>query len=260
MSTNPYQPSLNHDVIGAAPLGQISSPNDSAFSLSWFVIRSRGWSLLLSYWVIWLPIDFGIAFLESHLVGVDDSVSALVIQQAGLIFIGSLSSGAAMAITLFSLDGRGTPAHLGYGDAFSRYFKVLTTRLCFSLVFGLGLVLLVLPGLFFFVRCIYAESVALRENLHGPSAIRRSIELSRGRFFEAFAYAMVTLGVYFVSSLVFFIAYLPLWFAVEEMGFLNTTWWLDALCMQVFVIPVVYGVVLCTCGYWRLVQWQSAPA
>ena len=65
----------------------------------------------------------------------------------------------------------------------------------------IGVLLLVIPGIYFLVRAIYADSIAVAENAHGPTAIRRSFELTRGRFGESFLIAMIVWSSYVLAAM-----------------------------------------------------------
>lgn len=95
---------------------------------------------------------------------------------------------------------RGQPAGVGalVSHGASSFFRVLGTGLLSGLVIGLGLVLLVVPGLIFAVRYFVAVPVAVMEGRAGTEALARSKSLVDGNgwvIFGSFLVVMVITAV-----------------------------------------------------------------
>ena len=71
------------------------------------------------------------------------------------------------------------------------------TRLLVGLTFILGLILLVIPGIYLLVRLAFIEQIVVCERLSGTAAMRRSFELTKGRFWQ-----MILLGLVLVAIMI----------------------------------------------------------
>lgn len=125
----------------------------------------------------------------------------------------------------------------------------------------LGLVCLVLPGLYFAIRSLYAVEVAVRENVHGPTAIRRSFELTKGRLNETAGYLAAIVGVYVLTTVAFVGVTLALFFVSETVPEFEISeeqfWVFEGLFAMVFAVPVIFSVALAYSGYRRLVPFDE---
>lgn len=261
---NPYAaPSSTESVSRQVFTGESSDtpPVASAYLIAMRVIRSIGWKLLLVYSLVWVPLNLWLAYLERDAEAWDDFRAGFRVQQTVEFWIGSIVTGALIVMTMMMLDGKRASLAGAYGGSLHRYFKLLTTRFCFGAVVVLGLVCLILPGLYFAVRSLYAVEIAVRENVHGPTAIRRSFELTEGRFKETAGYLAAIFGVYLLSLVALIGVTLALVIVSEVVPNLaipeDKYWVFEGLLAMAFAVPVIFSVALAYSGYRRLVPFDE---
>jgi hypothetical protein len=69
-----------------------------------------------------------------------------------------------------------------FNFAKSSALRFLWVSLLYGLVVGVGMILLIIPGIFFAISLIFSQYVALFENLNGSAALQRSYEYVKGRW------------------------------------------------------------------------------
>jgi hypothetical protein len=101
--------------------------------------------------------------------------------------------------------GRGEQPTVGaaMATAAERLWPAIGAVVLYTLVVALGLVLLVLPGIWLGVRCYFAAQAAVIDGEPPRSALGRSADLVQGRWWRTF-------GVLIVAGVVFSLVTLPL--------------------------------------------------
>lgn len=255
MPTNPVAGQAFRDDSSGAP------PMASAYLIAMRVIRSIGWKLLFVYSLVWLPLNLWLAYIDREAEQWDEISAGFRVQQSVEFWIGSIVTGALIVMAMTMLDGKKPSLSSAYGGSLHRYGKVLTTRFCYGVLLVLGLVLLVVPGLYFAFRSLYAVEIAVRENVHGPTAIRRSFELTEGRSKETMGYLAAIFGVYLLATLAFVgstFAFLIIGEFVPDFEIPEDQFWIfEGLLAMVFAVPVIFSVALAYSGYRRLVPFDE---
>jgi hypothetical protein len=95
-----------------------------------------------------------------------------------------LVTGAMVKAVADACIGRRPTVGGAYGYALGVIWSLLLVTLLVSLVVVAGCVLLIIPGLVFAVRLIFATNALVVEGVRGRAALRRSWELSRGNFWR----------------------------------------------------------------------------
>jgi hypothetical protein len=149
------------------------------------------------------------------------ALSPYIFLQLGLPFFGATAAGAAaivglVAIVLYIiLIQIGTAATLHViieefidrkvtiGQAFAfalrRFMPLLGTAILNGLIVGVGFLLCIAPGVYFYVSYIFASQVVVMENLDGMAALRRSQDLisgHRGRVFGIIL--LIAIAMFFI--------------------------------------------------------------
>jgi len=102
-----------------------------------------------------------------------------------------------------------------YGYALRVIWSLLLVALLQALVVCVGFVLLIIPGVIFAVRLIFATSALVVEGVRGRAALRRSWELSRGSFWRIVG-TMLVVGI--LLGIVAGVFQLPLFFFLLVLG------------------------------------------
>jgi membrane-anchored glycerophosphoryl diester phosphodiesterase (GDPDase) len=109
----------------------------------------------------------------------------------------------------------------------------------FCVIFGL--LLLIIPGIYLAIRLALAEPVAVCERVSGSTAMTRSLQLTKGRFWN-----MLLLVLAFVAVIVAALAcvILPVVFvpALDH-------WLVDAITALVCDIIAAFGILCMLCAY-----------
>ncbi len=218
-------------------------------TIAWWVIQSQLGLFLVCYLLVWVPLELITCYLDQHVIDPDDIGTSFRVQQSVGFWFGIIADGAIIATAIAAFSKQGPTLSGSYAKSFRRYGKLWTTRFCVGLLAVLGLFLLVVPGVYFLVRAIYADVVAVTENVHGPTAIQRSFELTKGRFGETFLIALKIWGVYLLAFVAYSVLIIPTVIYLEEFRWF---WLLDAAISQLFAAAVIYAHVLLYCWYRKL--------
>ena len=106
----------------------------------------------------------------------------------------------------------------------------------------LGLLLLLLPGLMLMVRFHFAACFIVEEKCSSTAALRRSYDLSKGRFWQMSALVLLAVALLRVPAFGLGV----LWAFIPEEWDL---WQMDALFAWVMELPVLYAAAA-TYAYW----------
>ena len=181
-SINPY----------SSPEGdqQISEPHRVPATLSEIV--ATGTSLFVNHlgtWVamvlaVWLPIELGSSYMRYFVVTVEevdrfDRMNMVLENLIGIVVLGGV-------IQIGSDAWHRQPISWlkGLAAGLAAWPRLLVTRIVIGIAVVLGLLLLVLPGLYLAVRTALAEVSSVLEQNAGTKAMRRSIDLTSGKFFR----------------------------------------------------------------------------
>ena len=123
------------------------------------------------------------------------------------IISSALLQGTLIGATVRHLSGR--PAHIGQSvtGALARVVPIVLLSLLVALVVGFGILLLIVPGIIFYLMYIVSVPVMMAEGRGITASMSRSAELTKGSrpmiFLLAIVMGMVTSGVSAVSNAIF---------------------------------------------------------
>lgn len=144
-------------------------------------------------------------------------------------------------------------------DGFSCWGSMFATRLVVGILVGLGLIALVLPGVFLALRYAFAEAAVVAERVGTERAMKRSVSLTQGMRWRIAGVVVVSLlGVALVALAV----YVPLQFllAVGSPPLIALVAWqtaADSLLDVACLVPTVAVFLL----YWEArIAEAGAPA
>jgi hypothetical protein len=141
--------------------------------------------------VIWLPLDLLSSYMDHFVFDPDDIRKSFKFSQFLDNFVGIIATAGVISIGYTSYLGQ----HPSFGGAMAiganSWGRMWWTRFLTGLALILGLLLLVIPGIYLLVRLALVEPVVVCERVSGSSAMRRSFELTKGRFWQVFLLGLV---------------------------------------------------------------------
>lgn len=145
--------------------------------------------------VIWLPLDLLSSYMDYFVFDPDDIRRSFKFSQFLDNFVGIIATAGVISIGYTSYLGQ----YPSFGGAMSigagSWGRMWWTRFLTALALILGLLLLVIPGIYLLVRLALVEPIAVCERVSGSAAMRRSFELTKGRFWQVFLLGLVFGGV-----------------------------------------------------------------
>jgi hypothetical protein len=201
--------------------------------------------------VVWVPCELFSSYLDAFVFDPENFRASFKLAQFLENFIGII---AISAVTYAALNER-EGYRIGFGDAmrmgFSTWGRMWWARFLSTLVIVLGLLLLIIPGLYLGVRLCLAESIIVTEQTSGVDALKRSFELTKNRFWMTFR----VLLIYFLIVAVFavLIALPPAFIPVLD------HWILDATGSWVAQLIFAFNTVFLLCAYAEFSK-QPLPA
>lgn len=172
-------------------------------------------------------------------------VMAVVLQVATATVGEVFYAGVAMTAVTESIAGR-PRASIGRVMRTLPYGRLIAVDLLFAVGLGIGLALLVVPGLIFFARYVLAAPVVETEHRGVADAFRRSRELARG---HALPLLVVLGGLWLLTdALTSLLQDGGLWALGDSLA----ADWAIAVAVGVAVTPI-WAVTVCVVA-WRLIQ------
>ncbi len=141
---------------------------------------------------VWGPLELYVSYQEYFVLAPDDIGGAIRLSILGEMFIGIISTGAAISVSEAALRGERRGWLTGLGDGLHAWPRLFGTRFVAGIVLVLAFLLLVLPAIYLTARFSLAETISVVEHKVGPKALGRSMQLTRGRFFNYLVLCAVT--------------------------------------------------------------------
>ena len=101
-----------------------------------------------------------------------------------------------------ALDGE-EPQFSAYGQMSRKVFALLFAYILYTVVVALGLVLLIVPGVYVGLRWVFAPQIIVEENAGALSSLRRSWEITRGTTGQVFKLVLAGCGIMLLGHLAF---------------------------------------------------------
>ncbi|NNE00252.1 MAG: hypothetical protein HKN47_23275 [Pirellulaceae bacterium] len=253
---DPYRPpaemslvdGFSDDVPTAAMQG--ASPHILALK----ILRKHFFVLLLCSLAIWLPLNLALSYLDQYFVDEDDLRTSLRMQQLFSWWFGILSTGAILSAVAGAYRGQTPTWGRSMAAGVRCWPRLWTTYFLYWTIGAFGLIAFIFPGIYFWVRAVYCDAIAVNEAVHGPTAVQRSFQITKGRFGDTFVVALVITGVYLVSAIAF-TAILVAIVLLADPSFVESPSWywiVEAFVVSLFSIATVYAQTFVFCWYQRM--------
>jgi hypothetical protein len=220
----------------------------STLSDAWGIYRERFGVIALIVTLIWLPCNLVDSYFTYFVFDPEDFRGPFKLTQFLENFFGIIATAGVTYVVL----GQAANRPVGYGDAlgmgFSSWGRMWITRFLYSIAVLVGLLLLVIPGIYLGTRWTFAESIAIAEGVSGPTALRRSFDLTRNRFWPVFWLIVLTILIIAIPVVLFSLP-VTLVPALDH-------WLINAAFMLPADVATAFATVVFTCGYRTL---SAAP-
>jgi hypothetical protein len=171
-------------------------------------ILKQGWQLYSQHFgfvaavviAVWLPVELLSSYMDQFVFGEDNWQKSIRFAIFLENFFGIIATAGVIAIGYFSLTGGPLTFGTALGMGAASWGRMWWTRLIVGLALMGGLLLLIIPGLYLIVRLALVEPVIVCERVYGPTAMRRSFDLTKGRFWQVFRLGLVLLGVLLTTA------------------------------------------------------------
>jgi uncharacterized membrane protein len=179
---------------------------------------SSGWQNFKKYWSFLVPallltilVNFGLSLiageLESGLVSSIVQIIAWVVSI--LINLGWLT------ISLNIVKGK-EPAWRNFIDSAQLSWKIIMATLLFAIIVYIGMILLIIPGIYFAIKYQYfALSLIENPDLGIWASFKRSASLTKGVKWKLFGFGWVSLGVSILGLLALGVGALVAWIVLS---------------------------------------------
>lgn len=204
-SSNPYAPPktwidpASHEFDASALReGNLSLGSVIASSLRLY-FRTLSQTFLI-HLLFWIPLTLVLSYLDYHVFDLTravDEMKSTHLTNALDATIGMIATGAIYYQFVLAWNGTRGGFWRSMGIGVRRWGWLILTRILVTLLTTVGLLLLIIPGIYLLVRLTFAELCVVAENETASRAMTRSGELVEGQFWRILIYvALVSALVY----------------------------------------------------------------
>ena len=172
------------------------------FKAAWKGLKSQFWllvGLIIGFTIIYsLLIIFTIPE-KGESIG----VSGIVISILGLLLYGLFTMGY-LKNCMQTLDGE-EPQFSAYGQVSRKIIGFLIICIIFSVIVSLGTMLLIIPGIYLFLRLQFCFISMVDENTGVIESLKRSWTITKGYSLQIFVLFLITMLIYFIGYIALFI-------------------------------------------------------
>ncbi|MDO5577651.1 MAG: hypothetical protein Q4F84_11300 [Fibrobacter sp.] len=170
------------------------------FGTSWKYTKSQIWvlaGLFIGYFILAMIISlFGIP-AEGSIVG------KIIVNLVSIVFSCVFVLG--YVKNLFqTLDGE-EPQFSAYGQQSRKIITYFIANLLFSITVCIGMVLLIIPGVYLYIRLQFFTAFIVEENCGIIESLQKSWELTKGQAMPLFLLALAMIGIALVGCILFFV-------------------------------------------------------
>jgi hypothetical protein len=213
----------------------------SILSQAWGVYRQRFGLIASVVITVWLPCELLSSYFDAFVFGPDDFRHSFQLTRFLDNFIGIIATAGVIFIAFATRSGQPATFGGGIGAGFAAWGRMWWTRFLSGLTILIGLLLLVIPGVYVATRLSFVESIVVAEHISGTDAMRRSFDITKGRFWQAFWLAIVV-GLLVIGPVA--VVILPTMF-VPGLDY----WLIDAAAQLACDVICAFGTVAFLCGY-----------
>ncbi|MEP7009174.1 MAG: hypothetical protein ABJC13_02525 [Acidobacteriota bacterium] len=167
---------------------------------SWLTYRQQFPVILAVVVAVWVPLECLSSYMDAFVFGGDDIRKSWKFAKFLYDFFGIIATAGVIFIGQEALAGQRATFRSALAAGFSSWGRMWWTRLLYQLTIVVGLLLLIVPGLYLMVRLSLVEPVAVQERISGSAAMRRSFELTEGRFWLVIRLGLALLFLFILPT------------------------------------------------------------
>ncbi|MBQ4163168.1 MAG: hypothetical protein IJD84_09885 [Parabacteroides sp.] len=170
------------------------------FNTSWKLTKSQIWvlaGLLIGFTILSSIISLFGTPAESSTIG------ALAVSLISLI-ISSLFMLGYYKNIFQTIDGE-EPQFSAYGQESRKVFTYLIANIIYACIVTLGIVLLIIPGIYLAVRLQFYTALIVEENAGIIDSLKRSWTLTEGLTWPLFLILLTSIGIAIIGCILFFV-------------------------------------------------------
>jgi hypothetical protein len=207
---NPYASPVHPDRMGHEPAPEASFGRILNAGLRLFT--GNLWQIAVVTLVVWTPLEIFQGYMEYFVFEADDLSSTFRLQRTLDNLFGIIATGGVIAIETAAMRGVKMTVWGGLIAGVTSWPRLFWTRLIRGLLLLLAFLALIIPGIYFAIRLVFVEPVAVIEHWSGGNCIKRAYELTAGRFWLLFWLLVLSYSaIVFIS----FALFIPLAFFPE---------------------------------------------
>jgi hypothetical protein len=213
----------------------------AALRMTVLALRAHWGTLTLLVVCVHWPLDVLESYIIYNWMDPESLRANFKVARAIDQFLRVIPDAAIFHVVYCSLKGESVGLGSSLVEGLRNYGRMWITRFLVYLSF-FTLLLLVVPGIYWLTRWIFAEASVIGEEKGGTSAFGRSWELTRGRFWSVFGAVLAGVLVYAA-----FIGLIVVAFSLAA----GDTWWLDALSTMLCSLmwPIWLAYIYCLYQY-----------
>jgi hypothetical protein len=172
----------------------------SILSDAWRIFRERFGVIAAVVVVIWLPCELLSSYLDAFVFGPDDFRKSFKFAQLLDNFIGIIATAGVTFIAISARSGPDATFGSAIGAGFGAWGRMWWTRFLSGIALLFAFLLLIIPGVYLLTRLCFVESIVVAERISGSRAMRRSLEITKDRFWPTFRLGLVILLLLIVPA------------------------------------------------------------
>jgi hypothetical protein len=196
--------------------------------------------------VVWLPLELVGCYLDAYVFGPEDFRRSFTLARFFDSFIGIIATAAVISVGAAGWVGERPSFGSAIKVGLTSWWSMWWSRFLAGILIVVGFVCLIIPGIYLFVRLILVEPIAVCDRRSGAAAIRRSFELTQGRFWKVFGISVLAQGILLAGCACL---WLPSFFASGE-----TFWLFDMVSSLACDLLVAFYTICVVCVYFALAR------
>ena len=177
------------------------------FHQSWRIYQDNFLVIFAIVALIWIPLELLSSYMDAFVFGPDDWRRSFRFSRLLNNTFGLFATAGVIHIALQPLTTNTVTFPSVLQIAVRSWPRMFWTCIVWSLVIFGGILLLVIPGIYFGVRLCIIQQVTMHERVSGSEAVRRSCALTQGRFWLLFRLSLIICVPFIVVITLLFLPY-----------------------------------------------------
>ena len=247
---NPYaSPSLPAESVWDDQPPQVENRFVDAFSIGTWLLRKHFLLIVVIVAIVWIPINLWLSYYELFVIEEDDFSKYFRMTMAMEGLFGVVGAGAILAVGKIRLND-GTPTlSQAFGESVSQWGRFVIGGILSNILISVGLVCLVLPGIYISTCLIYFMPVLIVERMSLTDTFKRCFVVGRRRFWFSLGLMLSMVLLPLLAGVVTGLASLAL--SLLELP-LNVTWITNAMLTLPDDLVVAWCWLVTLAAYYRL--------